>query len=140
LLASSEPANSSTFDEYSLRFDIEESFRDAQSGGFQRKPSHLATPDALERLLLCISLATLYLTSFGTWIVQAQKRHWIDPYWWRGHTSLQLGWRGLRLAVPDEEPAFVPFRLDPTPDPLPVPASRRLARSSAHEQELPTAA
>src|SRR5215469_12953342 len=61
VLASSEPANTSTFDEYRLRFDIEESFRDEQSDGFQLQTSHLATSDALERLLLILSLTTLYL-------------------------------------------------------------------------------
>ncbi len=49
-------------DEYRLRFDIEESFLDEKSGGYQIQTSELATR-ALERLILAI--ITLHLTSIG---------------------------------------------------------------------------
>ncbi len=45
-VASSEPTDETTLEEYGLRFDIEESFRDEKSGGFQLQTSRLATPDA----------------------------------------------------------------------------------------------
>ncbi len=51
-VGSSEPTDARTLDEYGLRFDIEESFLDEKSGGYQIHTSKLATPEALERLLL----------------------------------------------------------------------------------------
>jgi hypothetical protein len=46
-VVSDEPTNARTLDEYGLRFDIEESFRDEKSGGYQIHLSQLATSDAL---------------------------------------------------------------------------------------------
>lgn len=78
-MASSEPTNQGTFDEYALRFAVEESFRDDKSDGFQLQHSRLTVPGALERLWLVLALVTLYLTSLGTKIVQEQRRCWVDP-------------------------------------------------------------
>ncbi|MEZ4620290.1 MAG: hypothetical protein R2867_32940 [Caldilineaceae bacterium] len=58
-----------TFETYALRFDIEESFLDDKSGGFQLEASKIDDADALFRLLLILATATLYLVSTGTAIV-----------------------------------------------------------------------
>ena len=72
-VVSDEPTNARTLDEYGLRFDIEESFRDEKSGGYQIHLSQLATSDALERLLLILAIATLHFTSMGAGVVHAEK-------------------------------------------------------------------
>jgi hypothetical protein len=95
-VASSEPTTARTLEEYGLRFDIEELFRDEKSGGYQLHTSRLATPDALERLLLILALATWYLTSLGVGVVQVGNRRWVDPHWSRGLSYMQLSGRGLR--------------------------------------------
>jgi hypothetical protein len=41
-LSSDEPTDLSTLDEYAFRFDIEETFLDEKSGGFQLESSELA--------------------------------------------------------------------------------------------------
>src|SRR5579859_2352452 len=46
-VVSDEPTDAKTLDEYGLRFDIEEAFRDEKSGGYQIHLSQLATSDAL---------------------------------------------------------------------------------------------
>ncbi len=139
-VVSDEPTDAKTLDEYSLRFDIEETFRDEKSGGYQLQTSRLATPDALERLLLILALTTLYLTSLGTGVVQADKWRWVDPHWGRGLSYLQLGWRWRRQQTQRGWQAFAPFRLDPAPDPLPLLAPRRVGSRESNEGDLLAAA
>jgi hypothetical protein len=67
-VASDEPTDAQTLDEYSLRFDNE------KSGGFQLQTSEPSTPEALERLLLVVAMVTLHLTSIGLGVVQAGTR------------------------------------------------------------------
>jgi hypothetical protein len=100
----------------------------------------LATPRALERLLLIIALATLYLTSIGAGVVQAGKQRWVDHHWDRGHTSPQLGVRWRRQQRQRGWQSFVPFQLDPAPDPFPAIASRHATQAASRTSELPTAA
>jgi hypothetical protein len=120
-VVSDELTGPETLDEYGLRFDIEESFLDEKSGGYQIQTSELATPDALERLLLIIAIATLYLTSLGVSVVQAGKRRWVDPHWDRRLSYANIGWRWLRQQYRRGwSSAFAPFWLDPAPDPFPV--------------------
>jgi Transposase DDE domain len=139
-IVSDEQASARTLDEYGLRFDIEETFRDEKSGGYQLQTSRLATPDALERLLLILALTTLYLTSLGTEVVQADKWRWVDPHWGRGLSYFQLGWRWRRQQTQRGWQAFAPFRLDPAPDPLPLLAPRRVGSRESSEGDLLAAA
>jgi hypothetical protein len=139
-VVSDELTDARTPDEYGLRFDIEETFRDEKSGGFQLQHSRLTTPDALDRLLLCLAIATLYLTSLGTAVVQAEQWRWVDHHWGRGLSYLQLGARWRRQQVQRGWQAFAPFRLDPAPDPLPALIPRRASLDRSHELDLPTAA
>src|SRR6266704_235287 len=113
-----EPTQTQTFNEYRLRFDIEESFLDDKSGGYQIHTSELATPEALERLLLILAMTTLHLTSIGVGVVHAEKRRWVDPHWDRRLSYLKIGWRQQQYQR--GWPAFAPFWLDPDPDPFPV--------------------
>ena len=120
-----EPTDPETLDEYGLRFDIEESFLDEKSGGYQIQTSELATPEALERLILILAMATLHLTSIGAGVVQAGKHRWVDTHWDRGLSYLKLGWRWREPQYQRGWQAFAPFWLDPAPDPFPALASRR---------------
>ncbi|TMC17241.1 MAG: hypothetical protein E6J34_18980 [Chloroflexi bacterium] len=139
-VASSEQTSAKTFDEYGLRFDIEETFRDDKSGSFQLQQSRLTTPDALERLLLILAFATFYLTSLGVSVTLAQKRSFVDHHWDRGLSYLQLGARWRRQQVQHGWPSFVPFQLDPAPDPCPVLVSRRAILEGSTTKNPSTAA
>src|SRR6266487_4644001 len=136
-VVSDEITNVQTLGEYGLRFDIEESFLDEKSGGYQIHTSELATPEALERLILILAMTTLHLTSIGAGVVQAGKRRFVDAHWGRGLSYLKIGWRwqGYRRGWP----MFAPFWLDPAPDPLPVFASRRDAVGEKNDVDLPIA-
>ena len=47
---SDEPADGKTFEEYGLRFDIEENFLDDKSNGFQLESSLIRSAEALKRV------------------------------------------------------------------------------------------
>jgi hypothetical protein len=138
-VASDEPTDAKTLGEYGLRFDIEESFLDEKSGGFQIQTSELSTPEALERLLLIVAIATLHLTSIGVGVVQARKHRWVDTHWERGLSYLKLGWRWQQQQHQRGWQAFAPFWLDPLPDPLPALASRRTLVGENDDGDFPMA-
>lgn len=132
-VVSDEPTELATFDEYGLRFDLEENFLDDKSNGFQVEASRLAEPEALERLFLVLAVATLHFTSVGVGIVQRKLRHWVDSHWDRGMSYLKMGWSWLRQQFRRGWPVLPPFWLDPAPDPEPAVASRRQAARTGPE-------
>ncbi len=120
-LLSSQPTSRTTFAEYGLRFDIEESFLDDKSNGFQLESSRLRQAPALNRLCFVLAVATLFLVSQGTVVVETQQRRFVDAHWFRGSSYLKIGWRWVRRArikgwdlidrlflspLPDLEPCF----------------------------------
>ncbi len=138
-VASDEPTDARTLDEYGLRFDIEEAFLDEKSGGSQIHRSLLTTPEALERLLLIVAIAALHWTSTGVSVAQAGKWRWVDAHWGRGLSYLKIGWRWRWQQYQRGWSMFSPFWLDPAPDPLPVLASRRDAVRKNNDVDLPMA-
>jgi hypothetical protein len=73
-ILSDEPTDLNRFLEYGLRFDIEESFLDDKSGGFQLESSELFDIFALTRLGFIMATATLYLVSCGVAVVARNLR------------------------------------------------------------------
>src|SRR3990172_5556017 len=63
VVISSEPTSLETFQEYGLRFDIEENFLDDKSNGFQLEASLIRSVNALERLCCVLAITTIYLVS-----------------------------------------------------------------------------
>lgn len=124
-IISDEPVGLHTFDEYGLRFDIEEGFLDFKSAAFQLESSQLEDSDSLSRLLLILATATLYLVSTGTAVVETGKRRWVDPHWFRGLSYLQIGWRWLKRALAWGQNFLSTLWLSPEPDPEPAMASWR---------------
>lgn len=98
-IVSAQPTDSSTFDDYGLRFDIEENFLDDKSGGFQLEASLFRSADAISRLCLVLAIATLFLVSQGTAVVESDKRSWVDAHWFRGNSYLKIGWKWVLRAV-----------------------------------------
>jgi hypothetical protein len=84
-VVSDEPTDAVTLDEYGLRFDIEESIRSEKTGGYQLHSSQLATPEALEHLILILAMTTLHLTSLGG-----------------GRSGREASFRGSSLGAPYE--------------------------------------
>ena len=118
-IASSCPTNRTTFTEYGLRFDIEENFLDDKSNGFQLERSRLRDAAALTRLCFVLAVATLFLVSQGTHVVESDQRRLVDAHWFRGNSYLKLGWKWVQRAGVKGWSLISSLRLSPFPDPEP---------------------
>jgi hypothetical protein len=123
-VVSDEPMDLETFDEYGLRFDIEENFLDDKSNGFQLESSLLRSADVLSRLCFVLAITTLYLVSQGTEVVKQGKRRWVDPHWFRGSSYLKIGWDWVKAALSKGFELITKLHLSSKPDPEPAMASR----------------
>ena len=122
---SDEPTDGKTFEEYGLRFDIEENFLDDKSNGFQLESSLIRSAPALTRLCLVLAMTTLYLVAQGTEVVKQGKRRWVDPHWWRGQSYLKIGWKWVKLALSKGLNLITTVHLSSACDPEPAMASKR---------------
>lgn len=126
-ILSDDPTDLHTFDEYGLRFDIEENFLDDKSAGFQLESSEIRTAQALSRLCLVLATATLYLASNGVITVTLGLRRFVDAHWSRGLSYFKIGWRWIHFAL-TQGIRLLPFLwFDPSPDQDLVFASKRQA-------------
>ncbi len=128
LIVSDQPTHVTTFDDYGLRFDIEENFLDDKSGGFQLESSLIRSADALSRLCFVLAVATLFLVCQGTEVVESGKRRWVDAHWFRGNSYLKIGWKWVRRAFIKGYALITQLRLSPLPDPELAMASRKQAK------------
>lgn len=119
-IATDQAASWSTLVEYGYRMDIDESFRDDKSGGFQLEDSGLTDVVSVSRLLLVLAVATLYLVSVGVTLVAAGERRVVDTHWTRGLSYFQIGWRFLRRCFCLAWGVLDLWGLDPAADPAPV--------------------
>ena len=122
-IISDEPTGLHTFDEYGLRFDIEENFLGDKSAGFQLESSQLRDAEALQRLCLILATATLYLVSTGTAMTAMGRRRLVDPHWERGLSYFQIGWRWVRHALNSGAKLLSFAWLEYGPDPFPAVSS-----------------
>jgi len=125
LIVSDQPTDLVTFDEYGLRFDIEENFLDDKSGGFQLEASLFRSTEAITRLCLVLAVATLFLVSQGTEVVASKKRRWVDAHWFRGNSYLKIGWKWVLRALVVGLDLITQLTLSPLPDPEPAKASSK---------------
>ncbi len=131
-IVSDEPTDLQTFGEYGWRFDIAENFLDDQSNGFQLESSLIRSATALERLCSVLALTTLYLVSQGTEVVTQGQRRWVDPHWFRGQSSLKIGWKWVEQALSRGYKLVTQLYLAAEADPEPAMASRRQAQKPPH--------
>ena len=125
VVVSNEPTSMTTFEEYGLRFDIEENFLDDKSNGFQLEASLIRSAEALSRLCFVLAITTLYLVSQGTAVVAQGQRRLVDPHWFRGSSYLKIGWRWLKRALSRGWSLITALHLSSEPDPQPAMASRK---------------
>ena len=123
-VVSDEPTELKTFEEYGLRFDIEENFLDDKSNGFQLESSLIRSAKALERLCCVLAIATLYLVAQGTEVVTQGMRRWVDAHWVRGQSYLKIGWNWVKLALSRGYALMTSLHLAAAPDPVPAMASK----------------
>ncbi|MBD2096811.1 hypothetical protein H6F90_17040 [Trichocoleus sp. FACHB-591] len=99
VVVSDEPTTLQTFAQYRLRFQMEESFLDLKSNGFNLEASRLRDKFALTQLCGVIALTMLFPVLQGTQVVTSGQRRLVDAHWNRGMSYLKLGWNWIRLAL-----------------------------------------
>jgi hypothetical protein len=124
-VVSSEPTSVTTFEDYGLRFDLEENFLDDKSNGFQLESSLIRSAEALSRLGFVLAITTLYLVSQGTEVVEQGHRRMVDPHWFRGSSYLKIGWKWIKHALGKGRDLITRLYLSGAPDPEPAMASRK---------------
>lgn len=124
-IVSDEPTNLQTFAQYRLRFQVEESFLDLKSNGFNLQASRLRDKFALSQLCGVIALTMLFLVLQGVQVVASGKRRQVDAHWKRGMSYLKLGWNWIRLAITQQWEIQVYSVLSSLADPQPAIASKR---------------
>jgi hypothetical protein len=85
------PAGPGIFVDYALRFDIEESFRDEKSGGFDLEGSKIRDERMLERMLLVLAVATIVAVSEGVFVIESGKQKEVDTHKSRGLSFFKIG-------------------------------------------------
>jgi hypothetical protein len=131
-VVSDEPTEAKTFEEYGLRFDIEENFLDDKSNGFQLESSLIRSATALERLCCVLAITTLYLVAQGTEVVTQGKRRWVDAHWFRGQSYLKIGWNWVNLALSKGYELITRLYVSPEADP-----DLAMASKIQHQQQPP---
>ncbi len=114
-----------TFAEYGWRFDIEESFLDAQSSGWNVQRSEIRSVQAWSRLWFILAVATLYVSAQGVEVVTSKKRRWIDPHWFRGHSYFRIGLDWVKTALIQGWKLIRQVNFSGNYDPSPAIASRK---------------
>jgi hypothetical protein len=111
-IRSDQPSCRQRLTEYSWRMDIEESFRDDQSGGFDLAHTRLQHAERLEHLLLAVAIATLWCHELGEQVLQGGDvcRREIDPGFQRELSLFQLGLRWLKRCLATAWQRLAPFR------------------------------
>lgn len=91
---------------YATRFWIEEMFSDHKSRGLNLESSRLSEPKRLERLLVAVTLAYLWIMEIGAWVVLNEKWRQVDN---RGaERSVSLCQIGLRWLSERKNHGFFP--------------------------------
>ncbi len=124
-IVSDEPTTLQTFAQYRLRFQVEESFLDIKSNGFNLQASRLRDKFALCQLCGVIALTMLFLALQGVQVVASGKRRQVDAHWKRGKSYLKLGWNWIRLAITQQLNIQLIRFLPSVADPQPAIASKR---------------
>lgn len=122
-ILSDQPTDLHTFDEFGLRFDIEENFLGDKSAGFQLERSAIRNAAALTHLGLILATATLYLVSSSVAVISTGQRHWVDARWQRGLSYFHIGWRWVSFALAHGLRLLHFLWIYPFPDPYSVFAS-----------------
>ena len=135
-VVSDEPTTLQTFAEYALRFDIEETFLDDQSSGWNLQRSEIRSVCDLSRLCFIMALATLYVTAQGVSVVESGKRRWVDTHWFRGNSYFRIGLDWVRSALIDGWRLLRAIRFSSNKDPEPAMASRAQHAKRLHRLEF----
>ncbi|MBE9031420.1 transposase [filamentous cyanobacterium LEGE 11480] len=134
MIVSDEPTTLQTFAQYRLRFQVEESFLDLKSNGFQLEACRLRDKFALSQLLWVVALTMLFLVLQATQVVAQGQRQLVDPHWKRGMSYLKIGWNWIRRAITQQTKIPILRFLSSASDPEPAMASKRQYNQSLNRE------
>jgi hypothetical protein len=127
---SDEPPRGQTWVEDGWRFASEENFLDDKSPGFQLESALVRDSQPLPRLCGVFALTTRSLGAPGTQVGQSNKRRGGDPHWFRGTSSLRIGWQWGKAALARGGALLATLHLSGAPDPAPSRAAASPSRLS----------
>ena len=128
---SDEKTTLKTFEEFGLRFDIEEGFLDDPSSGWHMQQSEIRDVCALSRLWFILALATLYVSAQGVEVVASGNRQKVDTHWFRGNSDFRIGWDWVKGSFLNGWRVITTVQFTSNQDPEPAMASRQ-----QHEKRL----
>lgn len=109
ILVSNWPDTRWTIKSYRSRMWIEEMFGDMKKHGFNLQATHLRSRERIERLMLGICIAYVWLISLGSWVVKNGYRHLIDRKDRRDKSYFRLGWDWVEHCICLSQPPKLTF-------------------------------
>lgn len=113
LLVTDLPASTQRCTEYRIRTWEEELFRELKTLGWQWNQSRVREPERVERLLLVMALATLWMAALGQRVVRSGWRSLVEERSRRCYSYIQLGRRWVNRLIANEEHVPCILRLYP---------------------------
>lgn len=111
LLVTDLPASVARCADYRRRTWEEELFRDLKSLGWQWQRSRVRRPARVERLLLVLALATLWIAALAQRVLKRGWRPLLEDRCRRCYSYFQLGLRWLTRQLANDVPVHCTFRL-----------------------------
>jgi DDE family transposase len=111
LLVTDLPASPARCRDYRRRTWEEELFRDLKSFGWQWQRSRVRRPERVERLLLVLALATLWVTCLAQRVLRRGWRPALEERSRRCYSRFQLGLRWITRSLANDLPVHCTFRL-----------------------------
>lgn len=115
LLLTDLPATLARCTEYRRRTWEEEGFRDWKSSGWNWQRSRVRQPDRVERLILVMALATLWMAVLAQRVIKQGHRHLLEPRSRRCYSYFQLALRYLERLLALDRPIPVSLHFRPEP-------------------------
>lgn len=94
---------------YRRRMWIEEMFGDMKRHGFNLQATHLRHIQRIERLMLAVCIAYVWLIAFGSWVVKNGYRHLVDRKDRRDKSYFRIGWEWIERCFRHNQPVKLKF-------------------------------
>lgn len=112
-LMSSQPVSPQTLRLYGVRMWTEEFYGDLKGHGFDLEATRLGCTERLERLVLGVFYAYVWLIALGSSVVKRGLRHLVDRRDRRDTSYFRIGWEYVEYRLRLAEP--IPVRFQPYP-------------------------
>lgn len=108
-LLSNKPGKRRLINYYRKRMWIEELFGDVKGHGFDLEDTRVKDAERINRLVLAVFIAFVWLITLGSWVVKRGYRHLIDHKSRRDKSYFRLGWDWVARCFRVNKPVRVKF-------------------------------